>query len=75
MGLGCFLCKDRLLTEKCLSIFRNNIHNLNDSYEPIIRRSEMSTSTGGVDDQDNQMLHFVLTSFINLFISLCHFML
>lgn len=58
IGLGCFLCKDRLLPEKYRSKFRNNLHNLNDSYEPIIRHSEMSTSTGGVDDQDNQILHF-----------------
>ena len=50
IGLGCFLCKDRILPEKYRSKFGNNIHNLNDSYEPIVRRSDMSGSTGGDDD-------------------------
>jgi hypothetical protein len=42
---GIFLCKDRLLPEKCRSKLRNNDTNPDNSYEPISRHSELSSQT------------------------------
>jgi hypothetical protein len=73
IALGIFLCKDRLLPGKCRSKLLNNNNNPNKSYEPMKgRRLSMSTSTGGVDDQDNRMLQLVLLSFSSMYhIDLC----